>query len=38
MSLLTSIKFPESKFLGSTVVEFMFVKTLNSGAHRTSYP
>src|SRR5882757_8041560 len=35
-SAATSTKLPESKFFGSTIVELMFVKILNSPAHRTS--
>src|SRR3954465_1156011 len=33
-----SMKLPGSKFFGSTIVELMFVNTLNSFAQRTSYP
>src|SRR5436190_17468474 len=35
-SLVMSTKFFESKFLGSTMVELMLVKILNSFAQRTS--
>lgn len=35
-SPLKSTNEPSSKFLGSTMVELMFVKILNSSAQRTS--
>jgi hypothetical protein len=31
-----STKLDSTNFFGSTIAELMFVKTLNSGAHRTS--
>src|ERR1700754_1538275 len=35
-SAFISTKLPESKFFGSTIVELMLVKILNSAEHRTS--